>query len=38
VTYRYLPKRGDADDFNRRLIAAVQEDDRIFIDRGVCLL
>lgn len=31
VTYRYHPKRGDADDFNRRLIAAVQEDGRVFI-------
>jgi len=31
VTYRYLPERGDADDFNRRLAAAVQNDGRIFI-------
>lgn len=31
VTYRYRPKRGDADEFNRRLIAAVQEDGRVFI-------
>lgn len=31
VTYRYLPARGDADEFNRRLIAAVQEDGRVFI-------
>lgn len=31
VTYRYLPDRGDADEFNRRLIAAVQRDGRVFI-------
>lgn len=31
VTYRYRPQRGDADDFNRRLIAAVQEDGRVFV-------
>ena len=31
VTYRYRPKRGDADEFNRRLLAAVQEDGRVFI-------
>ena len=31
VTYRYRPKQGDADAFNRRLLAAVQEDGRVFI-------
>ena len=31
VTYRYRPKRGDADEFNRRLLTAVQEDGRVFI-------
>ncbi|HZD53290.1 MAG TPA: aminotransferase class I/II-fold pyridoxal phosphate-dependent enzyme [Woeseiaceae bacterium] len=31
VTYRYRPPRGDADDFNRRLIEAVQQDGRVFI-------
>jgi aromatic-L-amino-acid/L-tryptophan decarboxylase len=31
VTYRYVPERGDADEFNRRLAAAVQNDGRIFI-------
>lgn len=31
VTYRYRPRRGDLDDFNRRLIAAVQNDGRVFI-------
>jgi glutamate/tyrosine decarboxylase-like PLP-dependent enzyme len=31
VTYRYLPKRGDADAFNQRLTQAIQSDGRIFI-------
>ena len=31
VTYRYLPKQGDADDFNRKLVEAIQQDGRIFI-------
>lgn len=31
VTYRYVPPRGDADAFNRRLIQAVVQDGRIFI-------
>jgi glutamate/tyrosine decarboxylase-like PLP-dependent enzyme len=31
VTYRYLPERGDADEFNRRLAVALQEDGRIFV-------
>jgi aromatic-L-amino-acid/L-tryptophan decarboxylase len=31
VTYRYRPERGDSDEFNRRLIAAVQHDGRVFI-------
>ena len=31
VTYRYRPKRGDPDEFNRRLIAAVQADGRVFV-------
>jgi glutamate/tyrosine decarboxylase-like PLP-dependent enzyme len=31
VTYRYLPKRGDADAFNQRLMQTVQQDGRIFI-------
>ncbi|HEX2140122.1 MAG TPA: pyridoxal-dependent decarboxylase [Woeseiaceae bacterium] len=31
VTYRYRPDRGDPDDFNRRLIAAVQDDGRVFL-------
>lgn len=31
VTYRYLPKQGDADAFNRKLVEAIQQDGRIFI-------
>ena len=31
VTYRYLPRSGNADDFNRRLVEAVLEDGRVFI-------
>lgn len=31
VTYRYLPKSGDADAFNKRLLEAVIADGRVFI-------
>ena len=31
VTFRYLPRRGDPDTFNRRLVDAVQRDGRVFI-------
>ena len=31
VTYRYLPKREDADDFNRRLLDSVLGDGRVAI-------
>jgi glutamate/tyrosine decarboxylase-like PLP-dependent enzyme len=31
VTYRYVPRRGDANEFNRRLIQEVVQDGRIFI-------
>jgi aromatic-L-amino-acid decarboxylase len=31
VVYRYLPKRGDANEFNRRLVESVVRDGRIFI-------
>ncbi|MBA3374255.1 MAG: aminotransferase class V-fold PLP-dependent enzyme [Actinobacteria bacterium] len=31
VTYRYLPDRGDADDFNRRLLRAILADGRAVI-------
>ena len=31
VTFRYLPRRGDPDAFNRHLINAVQRDGRVFL-------
>jgi glutamate/tyrosine decarboxylase-like PLP-dependent enzyme len=31
VTFRYLPRRGDPDTFNRKLINAVQRDGRVFL-------
>ena len=31
VTYRYIPKRGDVNQFNQRLNQAVQKDGRIFL-------
>jgi aromatic-L-amino-acid/L-tryptophan decarboxylase len=31
MAFRYLPRRGDPDDFNRKLISAVQEDGRVFL-------
>ncbi len=31
VTYRYLPKRGDADAFNKRLLDSMLEDGKVFI-------
>lgn len=31
VTYRYLPRNGDANTFNKRLLEAILEDGRIFI-------
>ncbi len=31
VTYRYVPQRGDPDEFNHRLLQEVQKDGRIFI-------
>ena len=31
VTFRYLPKRGDPNEFNQKLISAVQQDGRIFL-------
>ncbi|UCG26291.1 MAG: aminotransferase class I/II-fold pyridoxal phosphate-dependent enzyme [Chloroflexota bacterium] len=31
VIYRYLPARGDADDFNQRLVKRIQKEGRIFI-------
>jgi len=35
VTYRYLPKRGDANAFNQRLIAEVHKDGRIFLSSTI---
>jgi glutamate/tyrosine decarboxylase-like PLP-dependent enzyme len=31
VTYRFIPKHGDGDEFNNRLTQAIQQDGRIFI-------
>ena len=31
MTFRYRPQRGDPNDFNRRLLAAVHEDGKVFI-------
>jgi glutamate/tyrosine decarboxylase-like PLP-dependent enzyme len=31
VTYRYVPQQGDANEFNKRLVEAVQKDGRVFI-------
>ena len=31
VFYRYLPKRGDPDAFNQRLMGAIQDEGRVFI-------
>ena len=31
VTYRFIPEHGDADRFNRQLVAAVQADGKVFI-------
>ena len=31
ATFRYVPKRGDANEFNRRLVQAIQQDGRVFL-------
>jgi glutamate/tyrosine decarboxylase-like PLP-dependent enzyme len=31
VTYRFIPKNGDTDGFNRQLVEAVQADGKVFI-------
>ena len=31
VTYRYVPKRGDPNEFNKRLVEEIQRDGRVFI-------
>lgn len=35
VVYRYVPKNGDADDFNKQLAEAIQHDGRTFISSTV---
>ena len=35
VTYRYLPKRGDVNEFNRQLVHAIQKDGRIFLSSTI---
>ncbi|MEO6882899.1 MAG: aminotransferase class V-fold PLP-dependent enzyme [Bacteroidia bacterium] len=35
VTYRYIPKKGNADNFNKRLVEEVQKDGRVFISSTI---
>jgi glutamate/tyrosine decarboxylase-like PLP-dependent enzyme len=35
ATYRYLPKRGDANEFNRRLVQEIHKDGRVFLSSTV---
>jgi glutamate/tyrosine decarboxylase-like PLP-dependent enzyme len=35
VTFRYRPASGDADEFNRRLVEAIQRDGRVFLSSTV---
>jgi aromatic-L-amino-acid decarboxylase len=35
VTFRYVPARGDADEFNRRLVQAIHDDGRVFLSSSV---
>lgn len=35
VTFRYVPERGDADDFNQRLVQAIHRDGRVFLSSSV---
>lgn len=35
VTFRFLPDRGDADAFNRRVVQAVHDDGRVFISSSM---
>jgi aromatic-L-amino-acid decarboxylase len=35
VTFRYVPKTGDANDFNKRLINEIQKDGRVFLSSTV---
>ena len=31
ATYRYIPKRGEANGFNQKLVQAIQNDGRVFV-------
>ena len=35
VTFRYVPERGDADEFNQRLVHAIHADGRVFLSSSV---
>ncbi|MDQ3191814.1 MAG: aminotransferase class V-fold PLP-dependent enzyme [Bacteroidota bacterium] len=35
VTYRYIPKKGDANEFNKKLVEEIQKDGRVFISSTV---
>lgn len=35
VTFRYVPERGDADEFNQRLVQAIHADGRVFLSSSV---
>jgi glutamate/tyrosine decarboxylase-like PLP-dependent enzyme len=35
VTFRYVPDRGDADEFNQRLVQAIHDDGRVFLSSSV---
>ncbi len=35
VTFRYVPERGDADEFNQRLVQAIHRDGRVFLSSSV---
>jgi aromatic-L-amino-acid/L-tryptophan decarboxylase len=35
VTFRYLPKSGDANDFNKKLVNEIQKDGRVFLSSTV---
>ena len=35
VTFRFVPKSGDADDFNKRLVNEIQKDGRVFLSSTI---
>ena len=35
VTFRYVPERGDADEFNQRLVQAIHQDGRVFLSSSI---